>query len=81
MTEKENMLRGASSPLNNGDPYYDLPPACQAHERITYRLVELALFSQSGKEVPGPDKLSFGAIRLLWRWSITIIVRLTKAAV
>jgi hypothetical protein len=79
--EKEKMLRGESFPMNDGDQYYELPPAGQAHERITEQLVERALFSQSVKKAPGPDKLSFGAIRLLWRWSKTRIVELTKAAV
>ena len=81
MAEKEKMLRGESFPMNDGDQYYELPPAGQAHERITEQLVERALFSQSVKKAPGPDKLSFGAIRLLWRWSKTRIVELTKAAV
>ena len=33
------------------------------------------------KKAPGPDKLSFGAIRLLWKWDKERIVRLTKAAI
>ena len=59
MAEKEIMLRGGFFPLNDGDQYYELPPAGHAHERITEQLVERALFSQSVKTTPGPDKLSF----------------------
>jgi len=81
IAEKEEMLRGESFPLNDGDQYHELPPAGQAHERITEQSVERALFSQSVKKAPGPDKLSFGAIRLLWKWNRTRIVGLTKAAV
>jgi len=40
MAEKETMLRGESLPVNDGDQYYKLPPAGQAHERITEQLVQ-----------------------------------------
>jgi len=33
------------------------------------------------KKAPGPDKLSFGAIRLLWMWDKERIVRVTRAAI
>jgi len=33
------------------------------------------------KEAPGPDKLSFNAIQLLWKWDKQKIVRLTRAAI
>jgi len=39
------------------------------------------LFPQSVKQAPGPDKLSFGAIRLLWKWDKERIVRRTRAAI
>ena len=81
IAKKEEMLRGESFPLNDGDQYYELLPAGQAHKRITENSVEQALFSQSVKKGPGPDKLSLGAIRLLWKWNRTRIVGLTKAAV
>jgi len=29
------MLRGESFPMNDGDQYYELPPAGEAHECIT----------------------------------------------
>jgi len=48
---------------------------------VTEQAVERALFSQSVKKAPGPDKLSFGAIRLHWKWDKERIVRLTKAAI
>ena len=81
IAEKEEMLTGESFPLNDGDQYYELPPAGQTHGLITEQSVERALFSQSVKKAPGPDKLSFGAIRLLWKWDNTRIVGLMKAAV
>jgi hypothetical protein len=81
IAEKEEMLRGESFPMNDGDQYYELPPAGQAHERITEQSVERALFSQSVKQAPGPNNLSFGAIWLLWKWDKTRVEGLTKAAV
>jgi len=79
--EKEEMLRREFFPLNDDDQYYELPPAGSAHTRVTEQAVERALFSHSVKKAPGPDKLSFGAIRLLWKWDKERIVRLTRAAV
>jgi hypothetical protein len=79
--EKEEILRCESFPPNDNDQYYKLPPAESAHTRVTDHAVRQALFSQSVKKGPGPDKLSFGAIRLLWKWDKAPIVRLTKAAI
>jgi len=57
-----------------------LPQAAHTHESQS-RAVERALFSQSVQTAPGPDKLSFGAIRLLWKWDKERIVRLARAAI
>jgi hypothetical protein len=75
------MLRRESFPPNDNDQYYELPPAGSAHTRVTEQAVERALHSQSVKKAPGPDKLSFGAIQLLWKWDKERIVRLTRAAI
>jgi len=75
------MLRYKSFPPNDGDQYYELPPAGSAHTRVPEQAVEPALFSQLVKKAPGPDKLSFGAIRLLWKWDKEKIMRLTRAAI
>jgi len=80
LQEKEEMLRRESFPPNDDDEYYELPPAGSAHTRVTEQAVERAVFSQSVKKAPGPDKLSFGTIRLLRKWDNERIVRLTKAA-
>jgi hypothetical protein len=81
IAEKEEMLRGESFPLNDGDKYYEQLPVGQAHERITEQSVKRALILQLVKNAPGQDKLLFGAIWLLWKWNRTRIVGLTKAAV
>jgi len=75
------MLRHESYPPNDADQYYELPPAGSAHTRVTEAAVEGDLFSPWVKNAPGPDKLSFGAIRLLWKWDKERIVRLTRAAI
>jgi hypothetical protein len=79
--EKEEMLRHESFPPNDGDQNYKLPPAGRAHTRVTEQAVERALFSQSVKKAPEPDKLSFDAIRLLRKWDKERIVRLMRAAI
>ena len=79
--EKEEMLRRESFPPNDDDQYYEPLPAGSAHTRVTERAVGRALLSQSIKKAPGPDQLSFGAIRLLWKWDKERIVRLTKVAI
>jgi len=79
--EKEGMLRRESFPPNDDDQYYELPHAGSVHKCVTEQTVERALFSQLVKMALGPDKLSFGAIRLLWKWDIESIVRLTMAAI
>ena len=79
--EKEGMLRRESFPPNDDDQYYELPPAGSTHTRVTEHAVERAVVSKSVKEAPGLDKLSFGAIRLLWKCDEERMVRLTKAAI
>jgi len=75
------MLRHESFPPNDGDQYYELSPARSAHTSVTEQVVDRALYSQSVKKALGPDKLSFGAILLLWRWDRERIVRPTRAAI
>lgn len=38
------------------------------------------MFSQSVKNAPGPDKLSFGTIWLFWVWGKERMVRISRAA-
>ena len=78
---KEEILRRESFPPNDDDQYYELPPAGSTHTHVTEQAVERALFSQSMEKALGPDKLSFGAIWLLWKWDKERIVSVTKAAI
>jgi hypothetical protein len=65
IAKKEKMLRGDTFPLNDGEQYYELLPAYPAHECITEKSVEQALFSKLVKNASVPGMLAFGAIELL----------------
>ena len=79
--DKQEMLTLESFPLNDDDQYYELLPACSAHTKVAEKAVQRALHSQSVKKAPGPDKLSIGAVRLLWKWDKQRIVALAKATI
>jgi len=55
MAEMVKMLGGGSFAVNDGDQYYSIPRADQAHKCITEQLVERALFSQLVNTARGPD--------------------------
>jgi len=78
--QKEVMLRCESLPPNDNEHYNKLPPVGRPHMLVTEQAVDRALHSEPVREAPGPDKLSFGAIRLVWNWDEERIMRLTRAA-
>jgi hypothetical protein len=45
---------------------------------ITDEDIRLALFDQSVKKAPGPDRLGFKAMRLLWEWDAPRIIAIVK---
>jgi hypothetical protein len=75
------MLRLESFPLKDYDQYSARPLAGSEHMNVTEKAVERPLDSQSVKKAPGLDKLSFGAVRLLWKWDTERIVDLAKATI
>jgi len=68
-------------PLTDNDQYYELPPPSSVQQRTTEKAVEQALYSQSVKKAPDPDKLSFAAIHLLWKWEKVMIIGLAKVKI
>ena len=46
--------------------------------KITDEDIRLALFDQSVKKAPGPDRLGFKAMRLLWEWDAPRIIAMVK---
>jgi len=65
----------------NEDQHNELPPGGSAHTLDTEQADERAPNSQSIQKAPRPDKLSFGAIRLVCMWDDERIVRPTKVAI
>jgi hypothetical protein len=47
---------------------------------ITDEDIRLALFDQSVKKAPGPDRLGFKAMRLLWEWDAPRIIAIVKTS-
>jgi hypothetical protein len=47
---------------------------------ITDEDIRLALFDQSVKKAPGPDRLGFKAMRLLWEWDAPRIIAVVKTS-
>jgi len=49
-------------------------------KKITNEDIRLALFDQSVEKAPGPDRLGFKAIRLLWEWDAARIIPIVKTS-
>jgi len=79
--DKEEMLKVESFSLDGDDQYYKLLLVGSMHKRITKNAVEQAQYTQSAKKAPGPDKLSFRAICLLWKWDKERIIGLAKVTI
>ena len=45
---------------------------------ITDENIREAVFRQSTKRAPGPDRLGFKVIKLLWEWDTSRIIGLVK---
>lgn len=82
MKEKEVLFRAHAFPKPPPFLGQELQPVQgRAHTWITSQLVEKALFCQSPTKAPGPDKLNFKAIRLVWSWDPERITAIVKNAV
>lgn len=79
---KEALVRAHAFPKPPSYPGRELRPSQGvAHTRITEELVHAALFCQSPMKAPGPDKLDFKAIRLLWSWDQKRTIAIVKTAI
>ena len=92
--EKERMLRKQAFPPKQtageaaGEEEEDPDDSDQDDEetlplwdKISEGEVQEAIFGQSTGKSPGPDRLSFKAIRMLWEWDPDRITALVRAAV
>ena len=79
MEGKEAMIRAKAfpSPPQSVGPEVRPEPG-NTHLRITSEEVREALFNQSIRKTPGPTKLNFRAIRLLWSWEEQRIIDVVK---
>lgn len=81
ITEKEETLRPEFLSPKENKQYFELLPAAQGHQSFTDHAAEGALFAQLVGKARGMDKLSFGALRLLWEREKKRILELLKAVV
>ncbi len=82
MHAKEALVRAHAFLKPPMFPGWEIRPAQGlAHTWITVELVEKALLCQSITKAPGPNKLNFRAIRLLWSWEPDRIVAIVKSAI
>jgi ribonuclease HI len=77
--EKAALIKAVTFPTTwNGEPMPESTAEGTWHQQIRTHKVQKALFSQATKKAPGPDKLNFRALRLLWSWDaprVTALVR------
>jgi len=66
ITRKKEMLQWESLPPNEHYLYFDLPRVGKELKSVTKQVVELATFPQPVRKAPGQDKVSFGAVHLLY---------------
>lgn len=51
-----------------------------AHTIITKELVRKTLLAQSTQKIPGPDKINFGILRLIWSWEAERMTQMVQQA-
>jgi len=52
----------------------------EMHKEITEEDIRKAVYDQPTNKAPGPDRLRFKAIRLLWEWDPTRVVQIVKTS-
>lgn len=79
LEDKKKMAHRTVFPHPPADPVEPLPHySGRAHQRIDKTSVRRALFDQTQTKTPGPDRLNFNALNLLWSWDarrVTTIIR------
>ena len=76
------MIRRVMFPAPQGDSHPEIfQEEGRAYLKVTKAIVQRALDHQSTKKAPGPDKLNFLAIRLLWKWDAERVVCLIRQSI
>ena len=82
MKDKKTLVRKAAFP---SPPKNSLRkpriPASTAYLRITKEQVYNALMAQSTKKAPGPDKINFEILRMIWKWEDEQMTGIVKHAI
>lgn len=82
MKDKEAMIRKTVfPPPPKGTLREPRIPAGTAHLSITKERVYSALVAQSIQKAPGPDKINFGILRMIWNWESEKKTQMVKQAI
>ena len=78
MKAKEALVRKSAFPKPPPN-FFETPtiPLKLAHTKITEEIVGQALLTQAATKAPGPDKINFQVLQMIWSWKkaqITSIV-------
>jgi hypothetical protein len=65
LKEKKTLFRTTAFPTMGQQNNISEPEIPQIHEPIPLELIKKVIFTQSIKKAPGPDRLTFQAIKLL----------------
>lgn len=52
-----------------------------AHMEVTQSAIACALMSQSASKAPGPDRINFRILRMIWSWNKTRITTMVQQAI
>lgn len=82
MNVKEALVRKSAfpKPLRSIRPEPKTEPGI-AHLLVTEDIVSKALVSQSATKAPGPNKINFQILRIIWSWDKSEITRLVQHAI
>lgn len=80
--EKEEMIRRVMFPAPlGGNQRLIFQKEGRSYLKVNNAVVQRALFYQSTKKAPGPDKMNFLALRFLWKWDAEWVVCLIRQSI
>ena len=82
MKAKEALVRKSAfpkPPINLFEP--SVIPSGLAHTKITEEVVARTLMTQAANKAPGPDKINFKILQMIWSWDKTRITSMVYHAI